>query len=220
MVASKVTDLGGGTWHYEYAFYNRRSHRAVDGFTVPVGAAVITNVGFRDIDQDGGNDWTATVAGSNVSWSTTTNPIEYQHLYNFRFDANVGPTTGQAIGDIYRAGIGTSFNISTQVPNGATSIDAGPSSAEELRLTGDPNPFSESTRLSFALTRQQSAKLEVLDVTGRTVRVLIDGPAPAGPNSVRWNGRDAAGSAVASGVYFFRLTTEEGSRTIKSTYLR
>ena len=43
-------------------------------------------------------------------------------------------------------------------------------------------------------------------VLGREVAVLVDGPRPAGSQQVSWDGRDAAGRPVSSGVYFARLT--------------
>jgi flagellar hook assembly protein FlgD len=63
-------------------------------------------------------------------------------------------------------------------------------------------------------------RLAVVDVTGRVVRVLLDGEAPAGSNRVVWDGRSDAGDRLASGVYFFRLDAGEQSRTLKTTLLR
>jgi hypothetical protein len=84
----------------------------------------------------------------------------------------------------------------------------------------EPNPFSGETRVIFTRGFRGATRLSVLDVTGRTVRVLVNGEAPAGRSSSRWDGRDQSGARVASGVYFFRLETEEDIRTVKATLLR
>ncbi len=216
----QVTDLGGGMWHYEYAVYNRNAGRGIDEITVPVGTANISNIGFHDVDKDAGNDWVGSVQGTNVVWETGTNPIKYQMMYNFRFDADVAPVDGDIIGGIWRSGAGTSFNMGSLIPN-SSSVGVLPSQgATGFDLASEPNPFSDNTRLTFSVSRQQSAKLQVLDVTGRVVRTLVDGPVAAGSSDVRWDGRDASGTHVAGGVYFFRLTTAEGQKTVKSTYLR
>jgi flagellar hook assembly protein FlgD len=55
---------------------------------------------------------------------------------------------------------------------------------------------------------------------GRRVTMLVDKQYAAGRYSVIWNGRDAAGSQVASGVYFYRLTSDQGIRQAKMTLLR
>ena len=48
-------------------------------------------------------------------------------------------------------------------------------------------------------------RLRVYDLLGRPVRTLWDGPLPAGNHRLRWDGRNEAGQAVASGIYFARL---------------
>jgi FlgD Ig-like domain/Proprotein convertase P-domain len=69
-----------------------------------------------------------------------------------------------------------------------------------------PNPVrANGTEIRFALPTATDAALEIFDVSGRRVRTLVDGRLQAGTHSERWNGRDAAGRPVASGVYLYRL---------------
>ena len=68
-----------------------------------------------------------------------------------------------------------------------------------------PNPFNPMTSLHFSLPSDSRVELKIYDVAGRQVRSLVSGPRPAGANTVRWNGTDDAGHAVASGTYFARL---------------
>lgn len=227
-LAVQVTDLGGGQWHYEYALYNRTSERGVYSFSVPTGGATVTNPGFRDIDKDPATDWTVTVAQGLVTWATDdwiSNPdapaLTFQTMFNFRFDADQPPVPALARGRIFKPGVGSEFFVDTQAPAaGATDVlvrgDAG--SGLSLR-TVRPNPFSESTLLAFSLERERGVRLSVLDVGGRTVRVLLEGTAPGGRSLVRWDGRDASGARVAAGVYFFRLEAGSDVRTIKGTFL-
>ncbi|MCB9516745.1 MAG: T9SS type A sorting domain-containing protein [Candidatus Latescibacteria bacterium] len=70
-----------------------------------------------------------------------------------------------------------------------------------------PNPFNPKTTLSFSLAHEGDARLSIHDVLGREVAVLVDGPRPAGSQQVSWDGRDAAGRPVSSGVYFARLVS-------------
>ncbi len=69
-----------------------------------------------------------------------------------------------------------------------------------------PNPFAASTRLRFLLDRERDVRIEVLDVTGRRVATLVDGPLGEGSHAVDWDGRDAEGRPAAAGIYFCRLT--------------
>ncbi len=88
-----------------------------------------------------------------------------------------------------------------------------PDAALELRLApAAPNPFGAETAVSFQLPQAANATVGVYDLLGRRVRLLLQGPSAAGVRTIRWNGEDDAGRAVASGVYFLRLETPAGTR--------
>jgi hypothetical protein len=70
-----------------------------------------------------------------------------------------------------------------------------------------PNPFNPSTTLRFDLHRPGRAALEVFDTRGRLVATLFSGGLEVGTHDFTWHGRDAAGRAASTGVYFARLTT-------------
>ncbi len=75
-----------------------------------------------------------------------------------------------------------------------------------------PNPSPGSLTISFGLPRRLPASVEIFDVSGRRVRRLLSGTLGAGRYHVRWDGTDAAGRRVSSGVYFCRLTAGETVR--------
>jgi hypothetical protein len=109
-VAKKVTSLGGGNHHYEFAVHNLNSDRSGRGFTVsfPPGT-VISNAGFKDIGYHSGEpwsgtDWTATINGTTISWSTqlhsvnpNANALRWGTVYNFWFDATAAAETSSVI---------------------------------------------------------------------------------------------------------------------------
>jgi unsaturated rhamnogalacturonyl hydrolase len=75
-----------------------------------------------------------------------------------------------------------------------------------------PNPFNPSTTISFTLPKQSVTKLMVYNVEGRLVRKLVDGMLDEGFKKVIWDGKDAKGNFMSSGVYFYRL--KAGNRTL------
>ena len=77
---------------------------------------------------------------------------------------------------------------------------------------GRPNPFGPGTLTEYAIPRDGWVRLEVLDVTGRRVRVLDLGFRSAGYHRVRWDGTDESGRSVAAGVYYLRL--EHGGESL------
>jgi hypothetical protein len=99
---------------------------------------------------------------------------------------------------------------------------ADPPAANSMVSLGDayPNPFHPATTIPFALTKDARVTLGVYDALGRCVRTLLDGATPAGPQALRWDGRDDAGRALASGVYFLRIDADGVRATRKITILR
>ncbi len=73
-------------------------------------------------------------------------------------------------------------------------------------LTNFPNPFNNTTVISFSLSKQSKVRLDIYDITGRRVNTLIDSRVlPADYYIVEWNGRNDSGTSVSSGSYFVAL---------------
>ncbi|MCB5268856.1 MAG: C25 family cysteine peptidase [Candidatus Cloacimonadaceae bacterium] len=72
-----------------------------------------------------------------------------------------------------------------------------------------PNPFNPETNISFNLPISSPARLEIFNLKGQRVRKLVDSELPAGTSIVTWNGKDDNGREVSSGVYFYRLSTDD-----------
>jgi mannan endo-1,4-beta-mannosidase len=86
-----------------------------------------------------------------------------------------------------------------------------------------PNPFTESSRISFTISPESAAlsvSLIVVDVSGRLVRRLVDGPLDPGPHDLVWDGRDTTGRRVPPGAYFYILRAGNWSTARKTIYLR
>jgi FlgD Ig-like domain/Fungalysin metallopeptidase (M36) len=83
-----------------------------------------------------------------------------------------------------------------------------------------PNPSTGDTRVVIEAAAPQAASLAVYSAAGRLVRTLFQGRARAGLSEIVWDGRDGAGRAVPSGVYFFRMDGERGSASRKVVIAR
>lgn len=70
-----------------------------------------------------------------------------------------------------------------------------------------PNPFNPLTTVRFELPKPGHAKLVVYDLSGRAVRTLVDENLPASVHQRQWDGTDDSGRRLASGSYYFRLTS-------------
>ncbi|GAB5518639.1 MAG: hypothetical protein RhofKO_08900 [Rhodothermales bacterium] len=98
--------------------------------------------------------------------------------------------------------------------NRSTAIDAVPRSAPMVDLRpAFPNPFSQTTLLTVELGARQSIAVSVYNTIGQKLRTLASGYHGAGVHRFRWDGRDASGQRLASGVYIYRI---EGAGQIQT----
>ncbi len=140
LLGYKVTNPGPGVWHYEYALYNQNLDRAIQSFTVPLGAGInVSNIEFHAPPQHPAwaNDgtlnsqgysitpWTMTQAGNSITWNTETfaqnqnaNAIRWGTLYNFRFDADQPPQSSSATVGFFKTG--SPIMAAIQGPTGGT----------------------------------------------------------------------------------------------------
>ena len=78
-----------------------------------------------------------------------------------------------------------------------------------------PNPFNPTTTISFMLSKPSCVRLSVYNVIGQEVDVLVSGPVTSGVHEVEW---DASG--FASGLYIYRLVSDDGSVSRKMLFLK
>jgi hypothetical protein len=83
-----------------------------------------------------------------------------------------------------------------------------------------PNPFNPMTTIRYDLPSAVRVQLSIVDVSGRRVRTLVDELQTPGSRDAIWNGRDDAGGAVASGVYFYVLEAGKQRLTKKLVLLK
>jgi photosystem II stability/assembly factor-like uncharacterized protein len=86
----------------------------------------------------------------------------------------------------------------------------------EFRLEQNyPNPFNPTTKIGFKVQRSGLVSLKVVDVLGREVATLVSEVKKTGTYDVEWNAEN-----FPSGVYFYRLTAGEYTRTMKMLLVR
>ena len=88
---------------------------------------------------------------------------------------------------------------------GAKVAEVIPGTNSDVLRQNTPNPFNPSTRIEFVLPRDMQVTLDIYNILGQHVRTLVNGVRHAGSNAVTWDGRDASGTSVASGVYIYRI---------------
>jgi len=68
-----------------------------------------------------------------------------------------------------------------------------------------PNPFTGETTITFRLNSSQNTKVEIFNLSGRSIKTLMEGEFPAGLYNLEWKGDNTEGNKVKEGVYFYKI---------------
>ena len=110
-------------------------------------------------------------------------------------------------------------NIVTDVPD---DVDYSSSIPNQFTLYQNyPNPFNPTTHISYDLTKSfNNVNLRIYNILGQEVVELVDEAQDAGSYEVVWDAVDAGGNKVSSGIYFYRLVTDNQTLARKMVLLK
>ncbi|MBD3297216.1 MAG: PKD domain-containing protein, partial [candidate division Zixibacteria bacterium] len=213
-VAWVAIGQGGGTNNGVSFEAGRTSNSVTDAwYTINFAGGVGSSPVFlcHDDTYDGGN--TCGTRYRNLSGTSVEVFIEEEQSG----DSEVGHITEVvsyvvwgAAGDIKAAGgmAVASLDEDAKSLKGRTMIEPAAAVPTTYALHQNfPNPFNAGTNITYAMVEGGHVRLDVYDVLGRRVRTLIDGYRPEGIHTIQFNARDKNGRELASGMYFYRLTT-------------
>ncbi|UCE17870.1 MAG: aminotransferase class I/II-fold pyridoxal phosphate-dependent enzyme [Gemmatimonadota bacterium] len=83
-----------------------------------------------------------------------------------------------------------------------------------------PNPFNSQCKIKITAHRDENVSLTIYDTLGRKVRSLVHHPLRAGVHYIPWDGKNAHGNSVASGVYIISLIQGECAESSRVTLIR
>lgn len=139
------------------------------------------------------------------------------------FRAEIGPcnTTTASQASPFLAAMGRARAASakpeeSEEPNTLLSVNAQAALPDKFALDQNfPNPFNPNTRINYALKSDVYVSLKIFNILGEELLTLVDEYQQAGFRSVDWNGRNAAGQRVASGIYVYRIRAGHFSQSRK-----
>ncbi|MBM2840241.1 MAG: hypothetical protein HW412_769 [Bacteroidetes bacterium] len=104
--------------------------------------------------------------------------------------------------------------------SGSVDVDEGtPSGIPETFVLSRnyPNPFNPATQIRYGLPVQSMVSVTIYNIMGQEITRLYDGSQSAGYHEVVWNGLNAKGVSVASGIYLYKLEARGENRTFSET---
>ena len=231
-----LTDLeyaGDGVWFlvgnnkiFRHENINQRSvgeerHSAASNWVIRALSFPTPEYGFAQVENgvvlrsdDNGENWSTLYGGYPTPTHPGTNFMRDIDMLDPLIGASVG--TDGVIGATDSGG-GSPINLSstsTEDQDGARGGEVELPSQIELSQNY-PNPFNPVTTISYRLSEQTAVQLEVFDVIGRRVALLVDEPQAAGAYRVRFDA-----STLTSGLYFYRLRTKQHAETKRMVLLR
>ncbi|MFA5498289.1 MAG: T9SS type A sorting domain-containing protein [Candidatus Cloacimonadia bacterium] len=87
-------------------------------------------------------------------------------------------------------------------------------------LCNYPNPFNPETQLQFSLAEPGLVKIEVYNLKGQKVKTLTDNYYAQGHHTLVWNGSDDSDKQVSSGIYFYRMETDNFIKTRRMSLIK
>jgi hypothetical protein len=111
-------------------------------------------------------------------------------------------------------------------PGGPAKFSAGEGSAsasvpKEFSLSQSyPNPFNPSCMIAYALPGDYHVTLNVYNMLGQKVRVLVDEHQSAGHKSATWDGKDTNGRELTTGIYFYRIEAGDFVQSMKMVFIK
>jgi hypothetical protein len=112
------------------------------------------------------------------------------------------------------------YDVITWLQNTLGEPTGAPSPGRNHLAQNYPNPFNPQTTIAFSIKDRGPVTVKVYNVAGELVRTLVNENRVAGSYTLVWDGRSEAGSAVASGVYFYKLVANGFSQTRKMVLLK
>lgn len=104
---------------------------------------------------------------------------------------------------------------------GGTAVDDDTQEPRTYSLHNNyPNPFNPSTTIKFEMADFTDVTIEIYDILGNKINTLFKGKKAAGSHEIVWNGKNSAGVAVSSGLYFYKMKTKSFTKTKKMMLLK
>ncbi|MCI0330161.1 MAG: T9SS type A sorting domain-containing protein [candidate division Zixibacteria bacterium] len=218
---------------------NFETVRGIDGGTRFSTRSTLVDT-YVAISIDGGASFGAPVRITNFTsnWSRTVSNIRPN--YGDYIDATsreIGPNTVRVYATWHDGRDQVDINPNPDitdlrpVPSGAygsvdiTIIEGAPkvvASVPKNFVLGQnfPNPFNPSTQIDYALPEAVPVELKVYNLLGQEVKTLVNHEQAAGDHRVVWDGTDASGNGVSSGIYFYKLTTPASVATKRMMFVK
>ena len=162
-----------------------------------------TNYEFKFLANEGWGD-PITESGAPIGSACDFNPGDEYGNYGF--------TATETLVDLGVYGWNECNTLSNDVEN--TILPT------EFSSKAYPNPFNPYVNIAYELPSAENVRIDIVNLLGQNVKTLVNKMQAPGSYTFKWNGKDANGISLNSGMYFAVINRESGRNILKITYLK
>jgi hypothetical protein len=198
----RSTDVGV-SWSADVRLTNNTGYSTSPSISV---SGQVVHVGWYD-NRDGNNEiYYKRSTDGGISWGTDTR-LTNDPASSFDLSVSVSGQVVHVVWTDFRDGNAEIFYKRDPIGN---PVGIHESFLNEITLQFSPNPFSNSTTISFSLHHSQNITLKIFDVNGRLVATIADKVFKNEKNEISWDAGE-----VNAGIYFLQFLTAENMHTEK-----
>ncbi len=83
-----------------------------------------------------------------------------------------------------------------------------------------PNPFNPTTTIEYTIPVKSKVEISIFNLLGQKVKTIVNGEKSSGDHNVDWDGTDATGDKVSSGIYLYRIVAGDNRQTKKMMFIK
>ncbi|MBT7829098.1 MAG: T9SS type A sorting domain-containing protein [Candidatus Marinimicrobia bacterium] len=177
----------------------------------------IENLGFILARSENEGAWHELASYKDTPSLSGQGSVSYRTEYNYT-DANIanGVEYNYRLADVSYVGDVKYHTLDSKIKDENNTL-----LPTEMRIHKNyPNPFNPSTMIAWELGSANRVVLAVYDVNGRLIRELVNSYQSPGYHEAIWDGQDAEGNIVPTGLYLYRLSSAQQTQTHKMLMLR
>lgn len=212
--AVAITDTSKAYFEENVTFINAPATPmfAVDSIAAHCALGNADTAAYKGTTPYGGWDWFDSEGNANFDLRSRT---DMDMSYNTNATSYTAGTGGFPLGDLNWFPDKKAEWITSINETGKSFVPADFSFSQNY-----PNPFNPSTTISYTLRKTSNVKLTVYNILGKAVKTLLNQEMTVGTHIIKWDGTNSNGIKVTSGIYYYRLESDNHSKIMKMALIK
>ena len=112
------------------------------------------------------------------------------------------------------------IDVLQNYPSNTLAVETNEMAPESISITNYPNPFNPTTTIEYSIPSDCNIKIAIYDISGNTIKNIVNENKPKGNYSITWDGTDSSGNSVSNGTYIYQIKAGDLIQTRKMVLLK